>query len=461
MGFGGADRLSGDHGNDTLVGGDGDDIIDGGFGDDTLDGGEGLDIAVYGGPRSNYVIATGPDGVTTITDTATYNQTDRLRGVEQLRFSDGLYDINGVRIANVVNGTPNADTLLGTSDIDRIVAGDGDDILTGGGGDDIIDGGAGRDTAVFSGLRAAYTLSLLNGVTYISGPDGVDTLTNVERLRFDDGVYDIAGLPALNEMVGTANADNIGGGPSGDAIWGREGNDRIASGEGDDVVFGEGGDDVLIGGPGSDAMDGGDGDDVAVFTPGLVRYTVSVNRGVVTVVSSEGTDTLNNVERLRFGDLELAVANLTGVAQIGTNADNSLTGGAGDDILVGGRGIDFLIGGDGVDTADYSGAAAGVTAQLNTGQASNDGDGGADTFTSIENLTGSAFNDVLLGDGGSNVLRGGAGYDVLIGLAGNDVIHGGAGAANELYGGEGDDRYVVGTAWTATTIWTAAREPTS
>ncbi len=93
--------------------------------------------------------------------------------------------------------------------------------------------------------------------------------------------------------------------------------------------------------------------------------------------------------------------------------------------------------------ADYSSAAAGVTVRLDRNQASNDGDGASDVLNGIEDVRGSAFNDVIFGDAGANTLWGGDGYDVLAGFDGDDVIHGGTGAANELYGGAGNDRYVV------------------
>jgi Ca2+-binding RTX toxin-like protein len=56
-----------------------------------------------------------------------------------------------------------------------------------------------------------------------------------------------------------------------------------------------------------------------------------------------------------------------------------------------------------------------------TGTAS-DGYGGTDTFTNIENVRGSAFNDTLTGDANVNWLEGGAGNDTLTGGAGNDVF---------------------------------------
>ncbi len=130
----------------------------------------------------------------------------------------------------------------------------------------------------------------------------------------------------------------------------------------------------------------------------------------------------------------------------GGGGDDHLTGNAGDNVLAGRGGNDVLVGGDGVDTADYSNAAAGMRAQLNAGSAVNDGDGGSDTLSGIENLTGSAFADVLIGAGGANVLNGGLGADVLIGLAGDDILVGGTGASNQMQGGVGDDRYVVSVA---------------
>ncbi|MGZ9098311.1 MAG: matrixin family metalloprotease [Brevundimonas sp.] len=113
-----------------------------------------------------------------------------------------------------------------------------------------------------------------------------------------------------------------------------------------------------------------------------------------------------------------------------------LKGEAGDDILIGGAGADTLSGGGGVDTADYSGAAGGVRADLLAGSAANDGDGSADTLTLIEDLIGSAFNDVLAGSNGANRLTGGDGKDVLKGQGGDDVLTGGRGD-DTLSGGGG------------------------
>ncbi|SDG60988.1 Matrixin [Thalassobaculum litoreum DSM 18839] len=80
--------------------------------------------------------------------------------------------------------------------IENVSAGRGDDVVTGnaannvlrgGLGDDQLDGGTGTDAALFSGAQAAYSWTSSGDFLNISGPDGSDTLSNLEILRFDDG----------------------------------------------------------------------------------------------------------------------------------------------------------------------------------------------------------------------------------------------------------------------------------
>src|SRR3954454_4238027 len=102
---------------------------------------------------------------------------------------------------------------------------------------------------------------------------------------------------------------------------------------------------------------------------------------------------------------------------VGTDGGDTLQGLGGNDQLTGGKGADLLDGGNGVDTADYSGAAQGVSLDLSSGVGLA-GDAFGDSYISIENVTGSAFADQLLDAAGNNVLHGGAGNDFLSGLAG-------------------------------------------
>jgi len=93
----------------------------------------------------------------------------------------------GTAFADVMFGYGGDDTILGLAGNDELYGGDGLDMLTGGSGDDLIDGGSNVDTATVSGNHADYTvIQTSTGVFEVSGPDGTDTLENVEFLQFAD-----------------------------------------------------------------------------------------------------------------------------------------------------------------------------------------------------------------------------------------------------------------------------------
>jgi Ca2+-binding RTX toxin-like protein/V8-like Glu-specific endopeptidase len=117
----------------------------------------------------------------------------------------------------------------------------------------------------------------------------------------------------------------------------------------------------------------------------------------------------------------------------GEDGDDFLSGGDGDDSLEGGPGDDTIDGGNGIDAAVYLWDASGVSVNLALGSATG---AGADTLTGIENVYGSNFSDVLIGDEGDNYLLGGSGDDVISGGDGNDLLEGGAGN-DSLDGGAG------------------------
>ena len=110
----------------------------------------------------------------------------------------------------------------------------------------------------------------------------------------------------------------------------------------------------------------------------------------------------------------------------GLGGNDMLYGGAGADTLNGGPGSDVLNGGAGVDTATYATDSA-VNVNLSVTGYQATGGSGLDKLVSIENLTGSPFNDVLTGDSGPNLLAGGQGSDTLDGGLGADTLDGGGG----------------------------------
>ena len=106
----------------------------------------------------------------------------------------------------------------------------------------------------------------------------------------------------------------------------------------------------------------------------------------------------------------------------GGDGNDKIVGGDLNDTLSGGAGNDTLVGGDGDD-------------RLN-------GNGGNDRLfgeNGVDRLYGYAGNDYLDGGAGSDRLDGGAGFDTLLGQGGNDRFFTRDGAADELFGGSGQD----------------------
>ena len=84
------------------------------------------------------------------------------------------------------------DTIIGSViGSDKINAGPGDDQITQRGGGEYIDGGPGIDTVTLRGNKSEYTITKNGAMTTVTdnvaGRDGIDTLQNVENLKFKDG----------------------------------------------------------------------------------------------------------------------------------------------------------------------------------------------------------------------------------------------------------------------------------
>ena len=136
-----------------------------------------------------------------------------------------------------------------------------------------------------------------------------------------------------------------------------------------------------------------------------------------------------------------AVVGLFGDMRVTGNIGNDvLAAGLGDDVFFGGKGADTMFGLDGNDTVSYFKSGAGVNASLASplNPAGNTGDAAGDQYGSIQNLTGTKFNDNLSGDGAANTLDGKSGNDSLKGAGGRDILIGGLGN-DSLTGGRGPD----------------------
>jgi hypothetical protein len=147
------------------------------------------------------------------------------------------------------------------------------------------------------------------------------------------------------------------------------------------------------------------------------------------------TDTVS-YERSTAG----VIVNLTSKSGSGGHAQGdkydsieNITGSNFNDTLIGDAHANALRGGGGTDTVDYSSATTGgVSVDLASGLGSG-GEAQGDTYVGVENAIGTNFADVLYGSGVANVLNGGGGNDILDGRGGADI----------MYGGAGDDTYHV------------------
>ena len=142
------------------------------------------------------------------------------------------------------------------------------------------------------------------------------------------------------------------------------------------MLRGDAGDNLLTGGVGGDALDGGAGSDFANY--------FNASTGITASLANPASNTGDAA-----GDSYVSIENLQG----SSNSD-TLIGDLNDTILRGAVGADNLQGGAGSDTADYWNqiGTTGVTADLSN-SANNTGDAAGDTYSSIENLSGSDFAD--------------------------------------------------------------------
>jgi Ca2+-binding RTX toxin-like protein len=458
LGLGGDDQLSGGDSDDTLLGGDGNDQVAGGEGDDILVGGDGNDSLDGAGGND---LLLGGAGVDTYaggagTDTADFSDETggnpvfvnlssnlfitpvgnaggfRSVGPGEALDSYGNYEsLSGIE--NVRTGGGN-DHVQGNSEANRIETGAGNDLLSGGAGADTLVGGSGNDR---------YFILTADGATFedtiveLTGGGTDEVFTDFGSFALPDGeIEKLTGTGASQTLIGNS-VDNI--------------------------VTGGSGNDILVGGFGNDILDGGSGGtDTVDYSRDVATNHVSVNLSDQAVgdrfgrfvqahtgrdgFAFSGVDTLIGIENVVTGDSSDDVYGDGGANRIetggggdllfGGGGNDTLLAGSGDDLLFGGAGNDVLDGGDGIDTATYADASAGVTVFLGSSAPQDTGGGGVDTLQNLENLTGSAFADLLTGDSGNNVLNGGAGNDVLdLSLGGNDNALGSGGNDYLYFGG--------------------------
>jgi len=444
VGDSGSDTINGGNGDDQLSGGADTDYLRGGSGDDSMDGGSGDDWIYWGSGTDEHDGGSGSDtisgdgtnfgsGATFDMQAGTYDngasfteQWVNFENYNNVLSASGSEQVLGTNDANTIStgggnntidgrggddtlkGGGGADTIQGGTGTDDIEGGAGDDVIRGGSGVDNVDGGDGNDTIYFTSGHFRDN---------VDGGDGIDTLDATAQTNSGQVVNFLTGeMNGYGGDLDVANIEIYRDGSGSNEIHNRS----VAGME----IYGGGGDDVIHAGNSSfETLDGGTGVDTLDTTLFNGTYTVNLATGA----TNFSPESFTNFENIVTGNGADTVTGTTGANIMRTNGGNdTLNGDAGDDILEGGSGGDALNGGAGEDTADYSGSSAGVNVDVTTGTASG-GHAAGDSFSSIENLIGSAHNDVLrvandvdAGAGNDRVIMGDAGID-------GDVYQGGTG----------------------------------
>ena len=210
--------------------------------------------------------------------------------------------------------------------------------------------------------------------------------------------------------------------------------------KGNDILNGGAGNDILVGGHGADELNGGSGSrDAADYG--------NANSGVIVDLVNGGS--ASEADGDTYSGVEFVYGSNYDDVLIGDDAHNRLVGAEGNDQLFGGEGKDYLVGGEGADildggagtgdTAVYKDAVAGVGVDLANGGF--DGEATGDTYTGVEYVDGSNYDDTIIGDDAQNRLVGQAGNDIINGGAGNDYIIG-MQDDDTLTGGAGNDVFL-------------------
>ena len=165
----------------------------------------------------------------------------------------------------------------------------------------------------------------------------------------------------------------------------------------------------------------------------LSNLLASTNDPIDNINGLGGIDTVTYASATSAVNVSLYIAGPqnTGGSGIDTLISiENLTGSNFNDTLQGDAFNNVLDGGLGNDYVSYSSAHGSVTIDLG-GFAT--GAAGFDTLISIENAIGSSFADTIIGNGINNVIAAGGGNDYIVASLGSDVIDGGSGTDTVSY----------------------------
>ncbi|MEW6550984.1 MAG: hypothetical protein AB1389_02545 [Campylobacterota bacterium] len=442
----GSDTVYGSSGSDTFVvssndalGTTGNDTFYGISGTNTIDYSQVTDSDINGTTGGIDVTLDGTNAVNIVLKDG--GNTNTIQNVSHIIGTGNNDTLTGDSFNNILDGGTGDDTIFGTAGNNTLSGGSGADSITGGTGVDTIYGGLGDDI-VFSSIGNdtvyggdgidTFDLSGRTGIAFVNLGENRSRIDTNSNGDFDtDDENDV--LFSIEKAIGNSSDNTIYG----------DSNTNILDGgtAGNNSLYGAGGDDTLIG--------SGSGIDIAYYKPTSASIYVDMTQTNQIVRDGDGgSDKLIDINEIYgsdYGDtfsgngdnntFRGSVGDDTFYSSTGSNVHD---GGADNDLFLitsKDHGVDTLIGGLGSDTVDFSGVVdlgtptRGLVIELDgneTVQATLN-DVNSHKLTGIENITGTIYDDTIIGDHNNNILRGHAGDNTLIGGAGDDTLVGGTG----------------------------------
>lgn len=448
-GNGGDDFLHGGRGNDTLYGGNGNDTLIGGEGDDSLIGGGGNDTYIYEGEGKDTVV-----------------EEKWATVYEQVWVQDNIYSEFYSKWVEAGK---------------KEIVDAGDDIVIFGKNITIEDVTISRvgDDLVFALNNTDDKLTIKNW--YVSENQRVETF------RFSDGLT-LNAEQISNVRIDKNGNDTINGGSASEVIVTNNGKDGINAGKGNDVIVNKKGDTVYYFQP-------GDGQDIIYDYAGNDKLIIGGNTNpknltyrrdktdlVIKIKNTSDSITVKNWFMSASNRIEEILIIYNGgiysvtdnsimkalTSSKGTNGNNTLYGtsgndtihayagddfistGAGNDVIYGGLGNDIMIGGTGDDKY--------YVETINDTVIENENEGNDTVVASCSyELADNVENLYLYADAGAINGRGNALDNTIIGNDYDNIIDGKAGT-NKLYGGKGNDTYIINASNANDTIYEYADE---
>ncbi|ESQ74169.1 calcium-binding protein [Asticcacaulis sp. AC402] len=413
-GNGSANALNGNGGNNRL---------DGGAGSDTLTGGLGNDTYVVNAV-SDVIVETAAAGTDTVESSITYTLGADLENLT----------LTG---AAVINGIGNAlDNVLTGNSANNVLSGLGgnDSYYVQSQSDSVVESAGGGIDVVYSAVTRNFLGTQVENLV-LTGSANVDGSGNelANRLVGNSGNNVLTGLAGNDtyvvQNVGDTTVEAVAGGT--DTVetaltWTLAANveNLLLTGAAAVNGTGNGLDNVLTGNDGNNVLSGLAGNDT---------YYIQNSGDNVVEANGAGTDTIISTVTYSLAGRFIEFLTLAGAANLdatgngnantltGNSGVNILTGLGGHDSLDGDAGADTMIGGTGNDTYVVDNAGDVVTELASEGIDLVMTALGHSLVANVENLTltgsaavngnGNAFNNVLTGNFGINVLTGGLGND--------------------------------------------------